>query len=258
MLWMNPILTTYIFVLTGILGAVFGSFINCMAWRIAHKESVLKGRSHCASCNHVLRAGDLVPVFSYIFLKGKCRYCGRKISPRYMLTELFTAVLFLSLVARYDISIVTLKYLVLACILLGLALVDLEIFEIPNGFVIAGIVWWLVMLPFAEGDVIHELISGGIGGFAMGGAMLLLSLLFDKVTGKESLGGGDIKLFFMVGLYQGIFGGLLNLIFSCVIGLVMAGLGRKNRIPFGPAIALASWITMLVGDWIVTWYISLF
>ncbi|MFR8516776.1 MAG: prepilin peptidase, partial [Emergencia timonensis] len=71
----STFLTVYIFVVMGIFGAVFGSFINCMAWRIAHGESVLKGRSHCAVCGHPLGAADLVPVFSFLFLRGKCRYC---------------------------------------------------------------------------------------------------------------------------------------------------------------------------------------
>lgn len=258
MLFQDTFLTVYIIGITVISGAVFGSFINCLAWRIAHGESVVKGRSHCAVCNHVLGIGDLVPVFSYIFLKGKCRYCGKKISPRYMLTELLTAMIFLSLVLKYDISFITLKYLILACILLGLSLVDLDIYEIPNAFIIAGILLWLVTLPFAQGDVLQEIMSGALGGFVMGGAMLLLSLLFDKVTGKESLGGGDIKLIFMLGLYQGIFGGLFNLILSCIIGLMFAAIGRTKRIPFGPAISIAAWINLLVGDSVIAWYLGLF
>lgn len=258
MLFQDTFLTIYIIVITVILGAVFGSFINCLSWRIAHGESVLKGRSHCATCNHVLGIGDLVPVFSYLFLKGKCRYCGEKISPRYMLTELLSAMIFLSIVLKYDISFMTLKYLILACILLGLSLVDFEIYEIPNSFLIAGILLWLVTLPLSEGDVLHEIMSGALGGFIMGGAMLLLSLLFDKVTGKESLGGGDIKLIFMLGLFQGIFGGLFNLILSCIIGLIMVAIGKTKRIPFGPAISIAAWMNMLVGDIVITWYLGLF
>jgi len=80
-----------------IFGLVFGSFLNCWAWRIVHNESVLKGRSHCAVCNHELGALDLVPLFSWIFLKGKCRYCGEKISARYPLVELICGLYFLSI-----------------------------------------------------------------------------------------------------------------------------------------------------------------
>ncbi|MDD7254218.1 MAG: prepilin peptidase, partial [Firmicutes bacterium] len=98
-----PLLAGYVIVLAVVLGAVFGSFLNCMAWRMVHHESVLKGRSHCASCGHPLKAADLVPVFSYLFLKGKCRYCGEKISPRYMAAELVSAALWLGCVFRYGV-----------------------------------------------------------------------------------------------------------------------------------------------------------
>lgn len=79
MLWVSPALTVYICVLTGILGACMGSFLNCMAWRIVHGESVLHGRSHCDVCGHVLGAGDLIPVLNYIMHKGRCKYCGAKL-----------------------------------------------------------------------------------------------------------------------------------------------------------------------------------
>lgn len=258
MLHMDVWMTVYILVFAGILGAVFGSFINCMAWRIAHGESVWKGRSHCAVCNHVLGAADLVPVFGYLFRRGRCHYCGEKISPRYMFTELGMAVVFVSITARFDVSFITLRYLALACILLGLALVDLEIYEIPDSFIIAGIVWWTFTLPLVGGDLLTGVKEGLIGAIAIGGGMLVLSLIFDKVLKKESLGGGDIKLFFMVGLYLGALGGLLNLILSCVLGLVFVVVLKKNKIPFGPAIALSTWITILAGEYVIQWYVGLF
>ena len=143
----SPLLLVYCAILAAVLGAVFGSFINCAAWRIAHGESFLKGRSHCAECGHELKALDLVPVFSYLFLRGKCRYCGKKISPRYMITELLLAAAFVGIVLRFGISGETLRYLGLSVILLGLSLVDLETYRIPNGFIIAGIIWWAVTIP---------------------------------------------------------------------------------------------------------------
>lgn len=250
-------ITVYILVVSGIFGAVFGSFINCMAWRIAHKESVLKGRSHCAVCDHSLGGLDLVPIFSYILLKGKCRYCKEKISPRYMVAELVCAVAFMVIVYRFDVSLVALRYLVLACMLLGLSLVDLEIYEIPDRFIIGGILWWVVTVPMME-EAKTELISGLIGGFAVGGGMLLLAILFDKITGKESLGGGDIKLFFMTGLYLGPWVSLFNLILACFFGILFVALLKQKKIPFGPAISLAVIVSILVGSDIVNWYLSLF
>ena len=139
MLYTDGFITFYMYTVVAILGLIFGSFINCMAWRIVHKESVWKGRSHCASCGHPLKAMDLIPIVSYLFLKGKCRYCKEKVSIRYMLTELLLAIVFISFIWKYDISFLALRYMVLACILLGLALVDLESYEIPDGFIISGV-----------------------------------------------------------------------------------------------------------------------
>lgn len=259
MLYTDRWITAYIFVLAAVLGAVFGSFFNCMAWRIAHGESVWKGRSHCAVCGHTLSGADLVPVFSYLFLKGKCCYCGEKISPRYMGVELLTASVFVSLVFRYDVSWQLLRCVVLACILLTLALVDLEIYEIPDRFLAVGIFWWAVTLPcFGKEEFLAMAVKGILGGFAIAAALLLLSLVFDKVTGKEGLGGGDIKLFFVVGLYLGPAGNLLNLLVSCFTGLLFAAVWKRNKIPFGPAIGLSTWFCLLFGDAILQWYFGLF
>lgn len=259
MLHIDGWMTAYILVVTAVLGAAFGSFLNCMAWRIVHGESVLRGRSHCVVCGHTLKGADLVPVFSYLFLKGKCRYCGEKISPRYMGTELLSVAAFVSIVLRYDVSWQSLRCVVLACILLTLALVDLEIYEIPDRFLVAGIVWWAVTLPCFGTEKIMEMIGKGVlGGFVIAAVLLLLSLVFDKVTGKEGLGGGDIKLFFVTGLYLGLAGNLLNLLVSCLTGLLFVVVWKREKIPFVPAIALSTWLCLLFGDAIVQWYFGLF
>lgn len=258
MLHIDMFITIYILAIAALSGAVLGSFINCMAWRMVHKESVWKGRSHCFSCGHTLQAMDLIPVFSYLFLRGRCRYCRERVSLRYMLTEVLLAMVFVTLVWKYDISVLTLRYLVLACILLALSLVDLDSYEIPNGFIIVGILWWSITIPFLETTVTEQMKMGLMGGIAIGGGMLLFSLLMDKILQKESIGGGDIKLFFMLGLYFGTALSLFNLILSCFVGLILVVLMRNNKIPFGPAIALASWVTLLWGNDIVTWYLGMF
>ncbi len=289
-----PILAGYVVIMTLILGAVFGSFLNCMAWRIVHGEKIWNGRSHCATCGHPLKAVDLVPVFSYLFLKGKCRYCGEKISPRYMVTEILSALWWLSCVLRFGLTVQTIRALAVICILFALSLVDLESYRIPNGFVIALIVVYAVTFPFIElgiGGADGSTLAAAVlmtqsadgptavfvagktgsalaalgpallqslgGALLLGGGLLVISLLFEKVAGKEGLGGGDIKLFFAVGLYLGPLNGLLCLIISCVIGLLLVALMRKGKIPFGPAIAIGMMICLYWGDGAVNWYLSL-
>lgn len=258
MLHTDHFITVYVLVVSAILGSVFGSFLNCMAWRIVNKESIWKGRSHCAVCGHYLSAIDLIPIFSYIFRKGKCGYCKEKIAPRYFIVELIMAAIFAGIVWRYDISFLALRYLVLSCILMALSLVDLDIYEIPNRFIISGIVWWFVTIPFMETAPIKQLTVGLSGAIALGGSVLLFSLFMDYILKKESMGGGDIKLLFMLGLYMGPVLGLFHIIVSCLTGLVFIAILKKNTIPFGPAISLSALVMFLWGNDIVTWYLQLF
>lgn len=279
-------------VIACLLGLCFGSFINCFAWRIVHGESVWHGRSHCATCNHRLGALDLVPVFSWLFLRGKCRYCGEKISVRYLAAELVLGAIFVALFLVYGITIQTAVLMILTSILLAVSLVDLESFTIPNGFIIAGIVlWaatvWTTTVP-PEGFVVGTLFAGWLGdgwlavaadglagAFVIAGAVLVFSLLFDAATGKRSMGGGDIKLLFMTGLFLGLPASLFSLIVACLLGIVFGfvfakrapvelGEGESDEavpqkaFPFGPAIAAATMITLLVGSTFLSWYVGLF
>ncbi|MEE0955964.1 MAG: prepilin peptidase [Eubacterium sp.] len=247
-------LKLYFYILSFIFGTIFGSFINCMAWRITVGESVVKGRSRCPHCGHVLSAADLVPIFSWLLLKGRCRYCKNPISIRYLLIELITGIAFLLAAVRFGLSFETLRAMILVCILMGLSLVDYDSQIIPNGFLLFGIAVWAFFLPLVSEKIAGDLISGLAGGFAIGGGMLLISMIFDKVTGKESLGGGDVKLFFMTGLYLGPAVGLFNLILACIIGLLFAVLLRRQKFPFGPAISIASYVSLLYGSMFVEWY----
>lgn len=257
MLHINLYITLYILMVVFILGAIMGSFVNCLAYRIAEGGSALKGRSHCTSCGHTLHAPDLVPIFSYIFLRGKCRYCGQHVSMRYFGSEILMALIFTAIIVKLDVTPEAIRYLVLSCILMGLSIVDIEKYEIPDRFIIAGILWWAVTIPFMEEPWSIQLKTGAIGGFSVAIAMLLLSIIFDKITGKESLGGGDVKLFFVAGLYLGVLVSLLNLIISCIVGILFVVFMKQKRIPFGPAISIAVIISVLAGQEIVNWYISL-
>ena len=280
-----PLLAGYVLALTIVLGAVFGSFLNCMAWRMVHHESVWKGRSHCATCGHPLKAADLVPVLSYLLLRGKCRYCGEKISPRYMIAELVSAGLWMLCILRFGLSWETVRAVALICVLFTLSLVDLESWRIPNSMIVAALVIYAVTFPFIElglpgslsaasgagaaADITASGATGpaGIagrallhslgGGLLIGGGLLVLSLIFDKITGKEGLGGGDIKLFFAAGVYLGAIGGLLCVILSCFVGLIFAGFRKNQKIPFGPAISIGTVLTLFFGEPVIQWYLSL-
>ena len=248
----------YLLVLCVILGLCMGSALNCLAWRIANKKSWTKGKSICPACRHELHTRDLIPLLSYIFSKGKCRYCGEKISPRYPLTELGLAVIFVAVFLRYGFTRYTLDIMVLASCLFTLSLIDLDTRTIPDRFLIIPAVCQLVYAYYYGGfaSVWYALWHG----LTLGGAVLLISLFMDKVLKKESMGGGDIKLLFVLGLFLDLPGCLLLLVFSCVLGLVMALLLRRSEkaFPFGPALSAGMLLTLMVGAPIVNWYLGLF
>ena len=248
----------YLLVLCVILGLCMGSALNCLAWRIANKKSWTKGKSICPACRHKLHTRDLIPLLSYIFSKGKCRYCGEKISPRYPLTELGLAVIFVAVFLRYGFTLYTLDIMVLASCLFTLSLIDLDTMTIPDRFLIIPAVCQLVYAYYYGGfaSVWYALWHG----LTLGGAVLLISLFMDKVLKKESMGGGDIKLLFVLGLFLDLPECLLLLVFSCVLGLVMALLLRRSEkaFPFGPALSAGMLLTLMVGAPIVNWYLGLF
>ena len=251
-------LTAYILCITFFLGCCLGSFADCLAMRLLSGESALAGRSHCDSCGHVLSAPDLVPLFSWLFLKGRCRYCGAKVPAECFFTELLAGIGCCLIVYRFDLSVMSLRGVLLGLILLTMALTDLHGWIIPDRLQIAGCLVFLVtafLLPEPVSRILHGLLFGTV----LGGGMLFLSLLFDRLTGKESLGGGDIKLFFMTGLYLNSAWELLfYLILSCLLGLGFAALRRSQRLPFGPSIAAACFIMTLYGNVITRWYTGLF
>ena len=248
----------YLLVLCIILGLCMGSALNCLAWRIANKKSWTKGKSICPACRHELHTRDLIPLLSYIFSKGKCRYCGEKISPRYPLTELGLAVIFVAVFLRYGFTLYTLDIMVLASCLFTLSLIDLDTMTIPDRFLIIPAVCQLVYAYYYGGfaSVWYALWHG----LTLGGAVLLISLFMDKVLKKESMGGGDIKLLFVLGLFLDLPECLLLLVFSCVLGLVIALLLRRSEkaFPFGPALSAGMLLTLMVGAPIVNWYLGLF
>lgn len=285
----DPLLIAYILLVACVFGLIMGSFINCWAWRYVRGESVMRGRSHCATCNHQLSARDLVPVFSWLFSGGKCRYCGQKVSARYPATELVCAVVFMAITAKFGVSLETAELLAFACILLFLSLVDLETSIIPNGAIIAALAVRAAYLAAACAmgraniDTVLYFAASGLG---MGIAILVVTLVADRVFGKDSMGGGDLKLFAVAGFYFGWQQGIFLIIVSCVIGIVAALLGLRSKapedepgqpanqdepakqdepeetgvlgkpFPFGPSIAMACVLVMLVGDSVITWYLG--
>lgn len=286
MLHLTPFLSAYCAVLLFILGAVFASFLACMGWRMCQGESVLHGRSHCDSCGHVLGAHDLIPIVSYIWNKGHCRYCGASISRVSFYGEILLAGSFVLAFWRYSLSPALVLMLFFICILYLVSVTDIYEQIIPDSALLVAIIvragytvldyifnWnsrlYLDGVALIEKPALwEEFIGLLIDGVAISLPLLLFVLLMEKLWKKEAMGGGDIKLLFVTGLYLGWEKNLLAVFFACIIGIITGTVqqhkaqqkdGEENiYFPFGPSIAAATVFVMIFGQAILNWYLSLF
>lgn len=248
-------------IISFLLGSVMGSAMTCLGDRLAEGKSWVKGRSECDVCHHVLDGRDLIPVVSYLVNHGKCRYCGAKLSKKYLWTELLSGCVFVLIFFKEGMidGTVIIQWGV-CCALLALSITDLDCYTIPDRFIVFLIAWWLasIGLKVLTGSFhMHEITDDLLGAFVPAGCVLVLSLIMDHVLKKESMGGGDIKLLFALGLYTGLAGSVLLLIVSCVIGLIFAGVLKREKIPFGPSISLGAVFVILAGGPLITWYMGL-
>ena len=245
-----------------LLGAALFSFMNVVAWRLPRGKNPLTGRSFCPQCGAALTAGDLVPVFSWLFLRGRCRHCGARIPVRYFLVEVLGGVLALGCTRRFGTALsltqglfgmswAALTALSVCGILLSIALIDAETQLIPDRLNLALAVCGVVGTLLSPAGWLPHL----IGAFCVSVPMLLLCLAIDG-----AFGGGDIKLLFLTGLFFGWKGNLLCLVLACVVGIVwgLAGKRRGEAIPWGPSIAVGAWITALAGQPFINWYLGFF
>lgn len=270
-----------------VLGLCLGSFVNALVWRLHEQEeqtakkkpdkkylarlSVAKGRSMCPRCGHELAAKDLLPVFSWLSLGGKCRYCSKPISPQYPLVELITAVLFVVSYLWWPVAIdgaqtaVFVLWLPLLTGLLALLVYDARWFLLPNKLVyplgILAVIQAVISISAAERPDVALL--NAILAIMIGGGIFYL--LFQFSDGKW-IGGGDVKLGWLLGLIAATPARSLLLIFLAAVGgslvslpLLMNGrLKRTSLIPFGPFLIMAAIIVQFFGTGILHWYTRTF
>ena len=263
---MSFLLVTKIFytAIVFLFGTLIGSFLNVLIYRIPKGENFVTENSHCMTCNHRLYAKDLVPLFSWLFLGGKCRYCKAKISAQYPIVEAINGIMY-TLIFWFicdEPKIALFGYCAAFSALLVATVIDWRTMEIPDSMwvtvLIGGIIVYIDDLV-AEGFVLDTLLERLIGFFAASGVLFLLA-----VVTKGGMGGGDIKLMAAVGFLLGWKVVLLALVMGGLIGtLYLVFLAIKNKgkvprkVPFGPHLALATVICMFVGTNIIEWYLAL-
>jgi len=250
-------------------GLCFGSFLNVIVYRLPQKLSIVKPPSSCPTCKSRLGFLDLIPLFGYLLLKGKCRYCSAPISFRYPLVELLTGLLFVAVFYHFGFSAAGLFYLALLYLLFAVTLIDLEHRIVPNALVAAGLICGLLFYLPVLLSLITEIPAwllidrqplDGLLGFAVGGGLLLIIILVSR----GGMGAGDMKLMAMIGLFVGLRGVAVVLlaafIFGALVGIALMFLGqatRKSALPFAPYLALATVVEVFWGETIWNWYINL-
>lgn len=241
-----------------ILGLLIGSFLNVCIYRIPRSESVSFPPSHCTNCDSKIKPYDLVPVISYILLRGKCRHCGEKISVKYPLIELITSTIFLALYIKFGLSFELIKYIIFSCFIIVIGVIDLETTDVYFKTTLSGIIIGLVFIGvgYFYG---YEVWSCIFGGFLGGGLIAAIILL------THGMGWGDAEICLLGGIFLGFKLTIVMLFLSFVIGGIIGLLlivtkkkSKKDYIPFGPFISLGAVITIFLGQQIINLYMAQF
>ncbi len=241
----------FLYIIVFLYGIVIGSFLNVCIYRLPQKENIVKIRSHCMSCGYQLKWYDLVPLFSYLFLGGKCRQCKQKISLQYPAVELLNGVLYCMVFAEYGFSIESLLYALLVSALITLSVIDFRTYEIPVGinlFILA-----LGLIRVITDD--SNWLSYAVGFLLVSGFLYIVYW----ITRGRGIGGGDIKLMAVCGLLLGWKLILLSFVLGCIIGSVihlirMKVSGQGHVLAFGPYLSMGVMLSVFAGNQMIAWY----
>lgn len=239
----------YLIVLSFIFGAVFASFITCTAWRVVRGEDWKMGHSHCDTCGHELSTADLFPIVSYVALKGKCRYCGSKVPPRDLIFEILLGILFAGTLALHgQVDAMVVAALTLEVLLLGLSLADWDSGVIPDGFLAAILVVWIMTVGFMP-DIQQYALEGLAASACVGLLMAIGTAVIGKIK-KSKVSYGPTKLAMCLMLFLHIRGAVIAVVIGIVLGIVFALVckSKKKKLSLAPAISLAVIAALILKD----------
>lgn len=250
---LNLFTTFFLLLIAFLYGIVIGSFLNVCIYRIPKKENIATERSHCMSCGTQLKWYDLIPLFSWLFLGGKCRYCKAKISVQYPLVELANGIGYVWIFVVNGFNFISILYCLCVSALLSLSIIDIRTFEIPVSFNIFILVLGVVRAVYDYENILTYL----IGMVSVSGFLFLCYI----VTKGRGIGGGDIKLMAAAGLLVGWQNIIVALFAGCIIGSVihitLMIVSKKDRmLAFGPYLSIGIFIAMMYGEPLIDWYIG--
>ncbi len=251
---MSPMINMAIYLIIFLYGIVIGSFVNVCIYRIPLKEDIVKERSHCMSCGHILQWYELIPLVSYLAQKGKCRKCGAKLSVQYPLIEGLNGVLYVVVAVINGLNVDSLLYCLLISALITLSVIDWRTYEIPIGINIFILALGLIMTVLHYGDWLNHVI-----GFLAVSVFIYVIILATKGRG---MGGGDMKLMAAAGLMLGWKEIILAFVLGCILGSIIHVIRMKvskaeHTLAFGPYLSLGIVITVLFGQPILNWYLGM-
>ena len=236
----------YYSIVAFIFGTVFGSFYNVAGYRLPREESLIKPSSHCPKCDHKLGPLELIPIISYIFLRGKCKNCKEKISAFYPIFEFITGLLFMLSYLVFGYSIDFIIAITLISMLIIIIISDYQTMIIPDSALIVFSILLIIELFIKNGINVYSNIIDGIISLLI---MFLLKKLGDFMFKKESMGGGDIKLMAVIGLVLGYKMSIITIFIAAFIGLIpsiyVLYKEKTNIIPFGPFLSISAIIILL-------------
>lgn len=250
-------------IIIAIFGLIVGSFLNVCIYRIPRQKNIVSPPSSCVSCGKLIKPYDNIPIISFFLIRGRCRYCGEKISWRYPFIESLNTVFYLLAYHKFGFGIELIPIFLLLSAMLVITFIDLDFQIIPDSITLPGILIGLASSslifpdPF-ETYAITGFVNGFIGFIVGGGLFFLIALL-----SRGGMGGGDIKMMAMVGSFLGWKGVLMTTLIASVTGSIIGlclilfkGKNRKTAIPFGPFLALGCIVTLFSGNFIFNWYLG--
>lgn len=248
-----------VYPLVFIYGILIGSFLNVCIYRIPKHESIVTTPSHCMSCGYGLKWYDLVPVFSWLCLGGKCRKCKAKISAQYPIVEALNGVLWLLIIFLRGLTLEGILYCLLASALVVIAVIDFRTYEIPFGINVFIFLLGVVRLC----TDLKNWVTYVVGFFLVSTIFVLAGWLALKILKKDGMGGGDVKLMAAAGLLLGGPKIFLAMLVGCVIAVIVHPIrmkvsGEDSGLAFGPYLAAGILISALVGEPIINWYLGMF
>lgn len=262
-------ITFLIYFIVFIYGACIGSFLNVVIYRLPANLSLIHPPSRCPQCLHPLGKTENVPVFGWLWLQGKCRWCQTKISFRYPFIEALTGLLFVAVFYQFGFIWLSLGYVIFISWLMALAWIDLDTMTLPNPLTQSGLVIGLIYqfwLGFVDNNLsggINFLFQGILGGVVGIWLLDIILILGTLIFQKQAMGGADPKLTAMIGVWLGWKNVLITTFVACfygtivgVGGIIIKRLSKGNPIPFGPFLVLGAITAMFAGEWLLSSYLE--